>query len=165
MFKIIRVLIIDDDVDDLQMFAETLSQIDTLEVFTAKDFMSIAQTNLSLFGVILLDYYMQPFNGLEIAKMIRRNYPDATIGLISGTVINGKLNLPPEAVKKVDDIVDFKISKTELEKSLREVVYKFKKHFIECMSLQQQLERALHIRNGFVALDYNDIDPNVEHKK
>jgi CheY-like chemotaxis protein len=79
-----RILIIDDDDDELMLLSDSLRNLSDITIHTTKNLLRLDCLELDDYDVFLIDYFLGSFRGTEIAKMIKKNQPDALIGLISG---------------------------------------------------------------------------------
>ena len=82
-------MLVDDDFIFLEMLKESLTDIDNIEIETAKTGEECLQKLDSSFDIVVLDYFLNAENpnaknGLEILKTIRHSQPKVKVVILSG---------------------------------------------------------------------------------
>ena len=87
MKKKIRVLHIDDNLHDRMLIKDALLSIpDKFEVVQAEDEQSfITHLNNKDFDIVLSDFNILGFDGLEVIQLIKEKYPDMPVIIVTGT--------------------------------------------------------------------------------
>ncbi|MFD1018954.1 response regulator transcription factor [Thalassobacillus hwangdonensis] len=109
----IRILIVDDHPAVGEGTRAMLEQEADIQVDVIEDSCQTEQVlDQGCYNVLLLDMYMPGMNGIELAKKIRKSYPDITILIYTGFDLNTHFNLLVES-----DIAGF-VSKTATKEQL-----------------------------------------------
>ncbi|MGI6478064.1 MAG: response regulator [Salinivirgaceae bacterium] len=85
----IKVMLVDDDYIFLQMLKESLTEIDNIEIFTAKTGEECVEHIDSSFKILVLDYFLNSENpdaqnGLEILRQVKQIVPEIKVIVLSG---------------------------------------------------------------------------------
>ncbi len=84
-----KIMLVDDDFIFLEMLKESLTEIDDIEIFTAKTGEECVENIDSSFKIIVLDYFLNlenpdAQNGLEILKQVKQIVPEINVIVLSG---------------------------------------------------------------------------------
>jgi len=84
-----KIMLVDDDFIFLQMLKESLTEIDNIEIFTAKTGEECVENIDSSFKILVLDYFLNSENpdaqnGLEILKQVKQIVPEINVIVLSG---------------------------------------------------------------------------------
>jgi two-component system response regulator YesN len=89
MEKTIKVMLVDDDFIFLEMLKESLTDLENIEIETAKTGEECIRKIDTDFSIVVLDYFLNAENpnaqnGLEILKQIRQKVPKIRVVILSG---------------------------------------------------------------------------------
>ncbi|MDD2563038.1 MAG: response regulator [Salinivirgaceae bacterium] len=89
MAKNYKIMLVDDDFIFLEMLKESLTDINNIEIETAKTGEECLKKLNSTFDILVLDYFLNAENpnaknGLEILKAVRQFHPSIKIVILSG---------------------------------------------------------------------------------
>ncbi|MCP4566230.1 MAG: response regulator [FCB group bacterium] len=88
----LRILVVDDDPYLLDLLIETLASIGYDAVGATNGDEALAELRKSVFGLVITDIKMPGINGLELAKIIKNDYPRLPVILITGVFSADILN-------------------------------------------------------------------------
>lgn len=82
-------MLVDDDFIFLEMLKESLTEIDGIEIYTAKTGEECIENIDSSFKILVLDYFLNSENpdaqnGLEILKQVKQIVPEINVIVLSG---------------------------------------------------------------------------------
>lgn len=83
--KIKRILIIDDDPMILDIIPLTVSGFHFTKAISGTEGLQILAKNRHT-DIVLLDYEMHQLNGLQTLRLIKENYPDLKVIMMTGTM-------------------------------------------------------------------------------
>ena len=89
MVKTYKVMLVDDDFIFLEMLKESLTDINDIEIETAKTGEECLKKLDDTFDILVLDYFLNAENpsaknGLEILKAVRQSHPSVKVVILSG---------------------------------------------------------------------------------
>ena len=165
MKKMIRVGIVDNHELFTKGLSLMLSEVKNFEVlFTASNGKSLVhwlKTRVVHPDVILLDLKMPELDGLDATKILKRNYPDIKVIIIS--MFNSEPIILDVIKSRADGFLDKEADPAELEQAINKV-YKDGKYFDERVS--QILAENIHIRDSIMTKyrkqsEFKDIELKV----
>lgn len=80
----LRILVVDDDPYLLDLLIETLTSIGYDAVGATNGNEALVELKKSVFGLVITDIKMPEINGLELARIIKNDYPRLPVILITG---------------------------------------------------------------------------------
>ncbi len=125
----IKLLLVDDDEDDFELFEESLAEIETFEfkITWSSSFRdAISSLENQEFDLLVVDYLLGAYSGLELCRRIRESGNTVPIILLTGKG-DREVDRQASELGVNDYLVKRNITSTELERSIR---YSLKQHEI-----------------------------------
>lgn len=121
-----RCLLIEDDLDDQEIFSLALQEVDReIECVFAKDgfeaFTILQQNQTNLLNPIFIDVNLPRMNGLVCLQEIRKNYPHENIKIIMYSTSSDRNVIRESKELGADDFLVKPTSLTVLIEKLREI--------------------------------------------
>jgi len=141
--KQIRILLVDDDEEDFELFEETLHDIETFDfklIWAGSYKQAISTLEENNFDLLVVDYLLGGYSGLELCRNVRESGETMPIILLTG---EGDRNVDRQAseIGVNDYLVKRNMTPTELERSIR---YSMKQHeILSALQLSESKYRSV----------------------
>ncbi|MFC3810230.1 hybrid sensor histidine kinase/response regulator [Lacihabitans lacunae] len=119
----IKILLIEDDEEDFELFEDYLNEIDSREfditwANSYKKAIEILQSEQNVFDIYIVDYLLGAYSGLDVCKIIKSANDSAPIILLTGKG-NREIDNKASDMGISDFIVKSEINAIHLERSIR----------------------------------------------
>lgn len=120
MKDIVRILVVDDEQDMLNLIRELLEGFGCSVEEALNGSEALQKASETPFGIVLIDVMMPDINGLELASIFMDKFPDAFVILMTGY---GSIDLAKDAIQRgAFDFITKPFSRDELRKTVERAV-------------------------------------------